>query len=399
MYRFRCTIVVLILAVVCFLPTAVRGQGRLVSVLAERDLSLEQQLDSVIVEFGLDVNKNDIAIAFKLLRRFGGTTRCVALKYKTQDPKGRAIEASGIVAFPLNRRFRGVVEMCPYNREKNLCGTARMYSTEILASSLGYVTIMPDLIGYGVTDSLTVAYQMSENSAILSAHLRLAAKEYIENELHLVLPSNSYLFGYSLGAPSAVALAGLYSSDPSYGVKVKALCVGGGAYNPRLALESTLQKGTINYLIYPSLVRSLNYWCDAGLDPAKIFYGRVLEDYESLSSSTLNPREMARIYGEDLHTYLRPEFFTPEGSQELERIKAILDTFAVPGAGSQPIPTSVKVVIRHSENDDIIPVVCADLLYYQIKQTVPSVRYHRERKGTHYETAVRSFSDLARILL
>jgi hypothetical protein len=108
---------------------------------------------------------------------------------------------------------------------------------------------------------------------------------------------------------------------------------------------------------------------------------------------------MAGIYGEDLHTYLRPELFTPEGTPELERIKAIMDTFAVPGPQSQPIPPSVKVVIRHSEKDDIIPVVCADLLYYQIKQSVPSVTYHRDRKGTHYETAVRSFSDLAWILL
>lgn len=399
MGRIGYILVLLFLAVLSLIPTAARGQGHLVSVLEERDLTLEQQLDSVIVEFGLAVDKDDIAVAFKLLRRFGGTTRCTALKYRTLDPMGRDIEASGIVAYPLNKKIRGVVEMCPYNREKRLCGSARMYSTEILVASLGYVTIMPDLIGYGVTDSLTVAYQMSGNSAILSAHLRLAAEEYFENELHLKLPSKSYLFGYSLGAPSAVALAGLYCSDPSYGVKVKALCVGGGAYNPRLALERSMQKGTINYLIYPSILRSLNAWCDAGLDPAKIFQGRVLEDYETLSSSTLNPREMAGVYGDDLHTYMRPELFAQESTPELDRIKSLMDSFAVPGPDSQPIPKSVKVVIRHSVNDDIIPVACSDLLYYQIKQSVPSVRYHRDRKGTHYETAVRSFSDLIWLLL
>lgn len=152
----------LILVLVLFPVLLVQGQQRLLSIMDQQDLTLDQQVDSVIVEFGLDVKEQELSRLLGMLGRLGGKTRCV-------------------------------VEMCPYNREKSLCGTARMYTTEALAATLGYVVLIPDNLGYGKTSHLPIPYQMSENSARVSADLRLAAEEYFEQTLKRKLPSNAWM--------------------------------------------------------------------------------------------------------------------------------------------------------------------------------------------------------------
>lgn len=377
----------------------VSGQGRLVSVQREQTLSLKQQIDSVVLEFGLDVQKKDLAYAFRLLKLIKRDVHCVALTYRTVDPKGREVIASGLISYPERGMWRGTVEMSPYNREKTLCGSSRLYTTEVLASVLGYVTLIPDNIGYGSTDSLAIAYQMSGNSALVSAHLREAATEYFREHLDRKLPRKTYLFGYSLGAPNALALAYHYADHPQSDVRMKAVCLGSGAYDPSLAFELILARGEVSYLFYPGLVRSLNSWLDTGLDPSQLFCGRVLEDYEIISEGQTSPLNLAREYGTDIHSYLHPNFFNGQESPDILRLKEALKSLSIPPESLCPLPSSVEVVLRHSAEDGIVPVACTDALYQQMKAPWHTVTYRRNKKGTHYETAVRSFIDLALLLL
>ena len=377
----------------------VSGQGRLVSVQREQTLSLKQQIDSVVREFGLDVQKNDLALAFRLLKLIKRDVHCVAITYRTVDPKGREVTASGLISYPERGGWRGTVEMSPYNREKPLCGTSRLYTTEVLASVLGYVTLIPDNIGYGATDSLAIAYQMSGNSALVSAHLREAATEYFRKYLKRQLPRNTYLFGYSLGAPNALALAYHYADNPQSDVRMKAVCLGSGAYDPELAFELILARGEVSYLFYPGLVRSLNSWMDTGLDPSKLFCGKVLEDYEIISEGQTSPLNLAREYCTDIHSFLHPDFFNGQGNPDILQLKEALKSLSIPRESLRPLPASVEVVLRHSAQDDIVPVACTDTLYQHMKAPWHTVIYRRDKKGTHYETAVRSFIDLALLLL
>lgn len=377
----------------------VSGQGRLVSVQREQTLSLKQQIDSVVREFGLDVQKNDLALAFRLLKLIKRDVHCVAITYRTVDPKGREVTASGLISYPERGGWRGTVEMSPYNREKPLCGTSRLYTTEVLASVLGYVTLIPDNIGYGATDSLAIAYQMSGNSALVSAHLREAATEYFRKYLKRQLPRNTYLFGYSLGAPNALALAYHYADNPQSDVRMKAVCLGSGAYDPELAFELILARGEVSYLFYPGLVRSLNSWMDTGLDPSKLFCGKVLEDYEIISEGQTSPLNLAREYSTDIHSFLHPDFFNGQGNPDILQLKEALKSLSISRESLRPLPASVEVVLRHSAQDDIVPVACTDTLYQHMKAPWHTVIYRRDKKGTHYETAVRSFIDLALLLL
>lgn len=373
------------------------AQGRLVSVVRQQTLTLTQQVDSVIAEFGLNIRKQDLSRAVSLLKYVGRDVHCVALSYRTQDPSGREVLASGLFSYPEKGPFRGAVEMLPYSRQKSMCGSVRLYSPEAMVSVLGYVVLVPDTIGYGASGDLDIAYHLCENTALVAAHFREAVQEYLSTVLGRKLPRKTTLFGYSLGASGALALAYYYAEHPQCDVKVQALCLGGGAYNPSIALDYSINRGEMNYLLYPAFVRSLNTWNHAGLNPSRLFCGLVLRDWERVSDGSLNALQMVKTYGADLHAYLHPDFFSGEGNSDIRRLKECLSDIAVPSPGKCPLPRGTKIVVRHSVADDIVPVACSDTLVNRLRRF--GLLYFRSPSGTHHETAVRSFLDLALLLL
>lgn len=246
----------LLLALLQLLYNQSSAQGRLVSVVRQQTLTLTQQVDSVIAEFGLDIRKQDLSRAVSLLKYVGRDVHCVALSYRTQDPSGREVIASGLFSYPEKGPFRGAVEMLPYSRQKSMCGSARLYSPEAMISVLGYVVLVPDTIGYGASGDLDIAYHLCDNIALVAAHFREAVQEYLSTVLGRKLPRKTTLFGYSLGASGALALAYYYAEHPQCDVKVQALCLGGGAYNPAIALDYSINRGEMNYLLYPACAAS-----------------------------------------------------------------------------------------------------------------------------------------------
>jgi pimeloyl-ACP methyl ester carboxylesterase len=371
-----------------------RGQEHLVAVLEERTMAFDEQLDSILVEFGDYVNIDNYKNAIKVARKLGRPARFVAIEYRTVDPKGNPVVASGLIAYPEKGRFRGTVEVTPYAREKTHCGSRRVFSTECIPTNFGYVTLIPDTIGFGSSEDLPIAYLMYENSARVSADLRLAAKEYFAmTGGDRTLPDKTVFYGYSLGAPGALATAGYYHSHPEIGVKIKRVCIGSGPYSPVLALKNTVYKGEITYLIYPGIAKSVNSWLDLGLDYAKLFRGPVRDDFDIITDGSTNLRVLAEKYGFKVQQYLCPDFFLPEKNEEIEKLMEGLAALEIPGEGFS-LPRNVRIDMLHGVEDMFVPVDCSDILYQKLKKDYPCTRYMRIPKVSHYETAAISLVDL-----
>ncbi|MBR3074336.1 MAG: hypothetical protein IKH11_01080 [Bacteroidales bacterium] len=374
------------------------GQEHLVSVLSERTMSFDEQLDSTLTEFGEYINIDNYKKTVDLAHKLGHPTRFVAVEYRTVDPKGNPVVASGLIAYPEVGKFRGTVEVSPYAREKNHCGSQRVFAIECLPTNFGYVTLLPDTIGFGSTENLPIAYLMYENAARVSADLRLAAKEYFAKTGDKTVPDKTIFFGYSLGAPGALATAGYYHAHPEIGVKIKRLCIGSGAYSPLLALKNTVYKGEITYLIYPGIAKSVNTWLDLGLDYAKLFRGPVREDFDIITKGDANLRELAEKYGFKVQQYLYPDFFLPEKNEEIEKLMEGLTRLEIPCEGFS-LPKNVRIDMLHGVEDLFIPVECSDILYQKLKKDYPRTHYLRVPKATHYEAAAMSFAELVLMLI
>ena len=244
--KFCCQHLVWVLAVM-FLWSACGDDGHLDPVEPEaldhviytRDITFQDAVDYMKEDYHLsdaDIEpyEREIAAARLLARPY----RAHAIAYHTVTPDGQPVVASGVVYYPRRGSPRGLIEVSPVNKSKRDCATRAPLTTEALPGLLGYALILPDLVGCGESDDLPICYMQHDNVARVSADMRRAAAELVRNEYGTDLPSESVLWGYSLGGSATWALARYYAQHPELGVTVTDVYAGGGAYDPALAVEA-----------------------------------------------------------------------------------------------------------------------------------------------------------------
>ena len=370
-------------------------------VLGERTIPARAQFDSLIVEFGDGFDAEKYSTAFNVAGAIGKDVHFVSLTYRTVDPKGNEIIASGMVAYPERGRFKGTIEVSPICKEKYMCGTERLFTIECLPSIRGYVVIVPDTIGYGVTKDEAIPLLQSENIARVAVDMRLAVQEYFTaTGEKRKLPRKTIMFGYSLGAAGALETACYYHAHKELGVKMRCLCLSSGAYDPALAIQSSIDKRFNEYLVYPAIALGMNRWMDAGLDYSNIFQGAVLRDFDKITEGNDNLGHLARdVYGTDPSGYLHPDFYTQGHNPDINRLLEGLNSLKVPAAGDR-LPRLLRIYLRHSEEDTYVPVECTDKFYDEIRRAgYHNIQYHRDRHGTHYDEAAKAFVDLFMLIV
>ena len=374
---------------------AARGQSprTLVSVLRERPCSTDEMISESFREYGDLLDTTALSRHVGMVRRLGRPCRFVAVRYRTVGPDGAPIDASGLIAYPERGRFKGVVEVSPVCKEKALAGSRWMFSTEAaVPATMGYVTLIPDTYGYGITEDRPVCYLMNEMVARQAADLRKAAAEYFAC-IGRTLPRQSVVFGYSLGASGALSLTSLYLKQPEYGVRPRALFIGSGPYFPREALEASLRTGEMDYMLYPGIARSLNTYCDGRLDLEQLFLPELLSHWEEVSSGEVSPNILAERYGADLRGYLHPDFFREGYNDDIRRLFSLLSSLSNDVTDVR-LPGNLLVWMRHSVEDKIVSVACSDRLSRQLQGSFPQKRYLRSRHGSHYDEAGHIFLDM-----
>lgn len=374
------------------------AQTKYIGVIRDTIYSPSQYMERVFEEYGNNLNLSDLGLAYKLADRIGRKSRFVAINYHTTDPKGRPVVASGVVAYPIEGKIKGVVEVAPVCKEKSVCGSVQMFATEFAPAVAGYITIMPDMIGYGQTAEMPISYFDQANSVIVSADMRKATEEFMKKELGMTIPKTSEIFGYSLGAANAFALACHYSARPWLGITVSSLFIGGGAYSPRIAFKKYKEIGKMDYVLFPGIVESVRFHRGVDIDITNIFKGKVLEDYNEIISAKLCGTDLAAIYGSDLHAYMKADFFSERGNKDINAVMNILNSEYMPKNGARLSP-DIYVNIRHAKTDAIVPVECSDELVAQIEGKVKKLRYRRDKQGTHHSEAAKLFYDFIKYLI
>lgn len=106
---------------------------------------------------------------------------------------------------------KGVVEVAPIAYTQKTSGASdRVPATEALQSLLGYVTIIPDFLGYGVSkDTPYCTFLNVANIGMVGYHMRQASREFLRT-IGYELPDRTMLAGYSLGGSSAMAMLRYY---------------------------------------------------------------------------------------------------------------------------------------------------------------------------------------------
>lgn len=175
--------------------------------------------------------------------------------YITEDASGNPINASGVIAFPAKSAgalspILGYQHPTIFLDSEAPSNTASNDIYTYIASSLGYIMVLPDYIGYGESSNQIHTYVHAKGLANATVDMLRAAKQYIA---HAGIGWNNQLFltGYSEGGYANMAAHRELETKLSAEFTVTAAVHGGGPYDVRGTMDAMLSSP---YLASPAYV-------------------------------------------------------------------------------------------------------------------------------------------------
>ncbi|MER5640874.1 lipase family protein [Kitasatospora sp. NPDC002227] len=233
--------------------------------------------------------------------------------YRTVDPLGRPITASGLVSLPetAQRELNTVVYEHGTTAAKadapSADGTDR--ADAVLFAAAGYATVAPDYLGLGSGPGLH-PYADTASEATASLDLLRAARRLVQEHGHR-LGHGVQITGFSQGGPAAMALgrALQQGADPHF--RLVSLAPVSGPYDAQHAeapaglADGTLDGRTTNYL-FGYWLTAMNREYHLYDNPAELFQAPYDRQVEALYDGTHTDGEIFAAIPADPHAFLTP---------------------------------------------------------------------------------------------
>jgi pimeloyl-ACP methyl ester carboxylesterase len=192
---------------------------------------------------------------------FNGNVNVYRIIYKTAI-KGEMIEASGLVctpsipgAYPVVC-FQNGTNTVNANSPSNSPSDASYQMIE-LASSMGYVVVIPDYPGFGASAQIPHPYLIVEPTVRSIVDMLLAVKELGKSDIPGISLKNQYfLIGYSQGGWATMALHKALETEYSNEFNLGGSVCGAGPYDINYLFQTMINAssypvpGYLGYIVY-----------------------------------------------------------------------------------------------------------------------------------------------------
>lgn len=309
------------------------------------------------------------------------------IEYRTTDPFGRPVIASGIVSYPILLPVRGTVVAQHFNTSANRdVPSVIMGGIESLLSYAGYVVISVDYLGFGSSVDMVHPYHHVESTGQSTVDMVLAVQEYFA-ALGRTPPNDVTVIGYSQGGAAALAFQKVSEEKYAEEIRIRQVFAGAGAYDLVATYEALQQHPTAPFpLMIPTLYLGLDYAENLQLDFSHIFKGKLLEHYEEwILAKTLNNGELNSELGTDFWAFMNEDVFNPQHPQTARFIQALEKNSLLNWMPQAPL------ALVQSEDDEYLPFVNARNAYDAFKAQGCDVRLIRFEGTGHVETGVSYF--------
>lgn len=157
----------------------------------------------------------------------------VKLVYKTSY-NGKPIEASGLVAIPKNTLVPPSILSAQHGTIIKFADAPSNFPSATtgfeLFGSAGYVTVIPDFIGFGVSKNIVHPYYDQKHSGTAVVDMLKAVKFYLLKE-KIATSNRLFLFGYSEGGYVTMAAQKEIETHPDINLPITAAAEGAGGYD------------------------------------------------------------------------------------------------------------------------------------------------------------------------
>lgn len=174
----------------------------------------------------------------------------------TTTYQGKEIQASGLACVPV-----GITKPAPVlsaqhgtifahaDAPSNFSG---LTGFELFAAA-GYITLIPDYIGFGESKDILHPYYDQKHSALAVVDMIKAGKSFYK-EIKLTASDNLFLTGYSEGGYVTLAAQKEIETNPKHNIKLTASAAGAGGYDLTSMLSGVASGEPYSYPAYLAYV-------------------------------------------------------------------------------------------------------------------------------------------------
>ena len=331
----------------------------------QADVLVDGQLNPDIrfMEMGDDAPETKLAVTngVALVRELLGSlnTRSqlhYAGTYEGHDVDGKPLTLSGKVLLPASGPIKNMLLVSHFTIGSNEECPSESFPLEGILASLGYAVVMPDYIGYGITQDRVHPYMHVNSTAQSVVDMALAVKPFLAHIGRKPVSDKVILLGYSQGGSTTVAVMDIIQAMYEDQLPIKKVYAGGGPYDLAATFDiSMLEDLTGIPCAIPMIVQGLNVGDNLGLNMADFFKPVLLEHYQEwINSKKYTVHEINALMNakavSDLMTDTARDKTNPQTSKFY---KALLLNSVLLHQPQHPI------YIFHSREDKTVPFVNA----------------------------------------
>ncbi|MBX0333339.1 lipase family protein [Pontibacter sp. HSC-14F20] len=308
--------------------------------------------------------------------------------------QGRETEASALVALPMNLTGPSPVLSVQHgtifrHEEAPSAMSGGLTGFEIFASG-GYITLIPDYLGFGASKQLLHPYYHQQSSGIAVVDLIKAARSLYARE---GIADNGQLFlaGYSEGGYVTLAAQKEIETNPQHGLYITAVGAGAGGYDLTKMLADVVAERPYTYPAYLAYVlMSYNKTYEWNRPLTDFFQ----EPYATRLATLFNGQHNGSAINQQLTTQPK-QLFSPafleglRGNGEQALKKALQDN-----SFNNWVPQS-PTRLYHGTADVIVPYANSEQTYERMKAAgAPNLELIPVKNGHHGSSLIPMLTDL-----
>jgi len=239
----------------------------------------------------------------------------VKLVFKTKY-KGKEINASGLLGIPKNTPTPPSIISAQHGTlfvdqaaPTNITNSQEAFSGLEMLASAGFITAVPDYIGYGDTKNEQHPYYDQEYAASAVVDMLTATKAYLAKE-KIAASNRLFLTGYSEGGYITMAAQKEIESNPAHGLVLTAVSAGAGAYDLTEMLRKVANATTYDEPGFlATLLISYNSLYEWNRPLTDFYQKQYADKIPGLLDGTKNRREINNALDKSTAKLFNPTFY------------------------------------------------------------------------------------------
>jgi len=297
----------------------------------------------------------------------------------------KKIVLSGQIYLPRNGQINNIILAHHYTIGANREAPSQTYTFEALLAAKGYIVLMPDYLGFGLTKDSIHPYLNANMAAHASVDMLNAAIPFLYHRNVRISSSQLILCGYSQGAAASLATQRLIETSYSK-YSIRENYVGAGPYSPSDTYDYCIAQDVTNIpCAIPMLLQGMLVSENLTYNLEDFLLPPLRENYNNWINSKLYSINQINTY---IGSFRISEILTPLARNKLlyptntfyEALKHNkIDAWTPHG----------RIYMFHSYSDDMVPFINSTIIKDYFESIgFSNIEYDFDEYGTHMEAAL-----------